>query len=260
MPRVKAIDAVFESVGADESPVSDPVEEKSVGRSFERAYTIAAAPFEKTHKRQIRGGRMLDYITGEQATSRMQEAYLDYDWSVGTPQVFGTDIIVSGTMTVKCGDAYVSRSGFGGSQIKSFGGTTDLANDIKAAETSAFKRAASKFGVGLYLYEKDEEEPQQEYTQSAPRTQAPSNLNDVRFPTNNSNGTSTSGVIERKSANGIMVNGQWYNVSKFAPIDLGPWSAGMPVTIAHAPGKTFIDGLTGANGAPAADLDDSEDF
>lgn len=249
MPRTKATDSVSESGSGEVSPDSFT----PVGGSFAERYAQAAQPFEKTFQRQIRGGRMLDYITGEQAASRMQEAYETYDWAVSPPLIVGTDVIVSGTITVTVDDVKISRVGYGGCQIKQFGGVTDLGNDVKAAETAAFKRAASKFGVGLYLYERDESAaPEPQYTPSNTVRQAPANLANVSFPSNNATGSGTTGVVERKSANGLYVNGQWYNVSKFAPIDLSPIQAGMTVTIAHAPGKTFIDGLSTGGSAPVA--------
>lgn len=258
MPRNTATPVVDEAATEAVSPVSDAVEAKSVGPSFADAFAKASLPFNQTFKRQIRGGRILDYITGEQALSRIQEAYGDWDWSVGKPLIEGKDVLISGTLTVKVGNAYVSRDGVGGATNNS----GDLGNTYKAAETAAFKRAAAKFGVGLYLYEKSDEGgeaelPQQTWT---PRP-APQGLPPVQFGNNNSNGAGTTGPIEAVSPaggisasgkpklGGLKVQGQWYNVSSRTPIDVSQYQRGQVVTIQHQPGTTFIDGVVaGDNG------------
>lgn len=263
MPKIKTVDApVSEDQDVETSPVSDAVEAEPVGPTFAEVYAFLAAPFDKTFERQIPGGRMLTYITSEQVVSRLNEAQakfgIAWNWyldPISAPS--GDDVYVSGyismdlpTTRTYCTNA--TRAGIGGSKVRRSrsGDIVDLGNDYKAAETAAFKRAASKFGVGLYLYERDESIPPAGGTSySAPANtgtprQAPSNLAPVAFPTNNSNGSGTTGIIQAKSANGLNINGQWYNVSKFAPIDLGPYQRGQTVTIAHAPGKTFIDGIT----------------
>lgn len=267
MPKTKTDEAASEvqSVGV----VSDSANEQPVDLTFATLYAKAQVPFETTHKRQIPGGRMLTYITGEQAVSRMNDVYgPHWDWVPENPEIVGDEIYVKGTLTVttyeKSGadnwGTTITRSGFGGSTIKRKrdGVVLSLCNDIKAADTDAFKKAAAKFGVGLYLYERTAEDELPVYESAGPVStaprQAPSNLPPVSFPTNNSSGTQTVGVIRAMSpkGTGINVNDTWYNTSKFTPIDLTPYQKGQTVVITHAPGKTFIDGLSLAGPAPSA--------
>lgn len=281
MPKTKTDEAASEvqSVGV----VSDSDNEQPVDLTFATLYAKAQVPFEKTHQRQIPGGRMLTYITGEQAVSRMNEVYgPHWDWSAEKPEIVGDEIYVQGTLsvtvfeTVKANDRWagttINRSGFGGSTIKRKrdGAVLSLGNDIKAADTDAFKKAAAKFGVGLYLYERTSEDELPVYESAGPVStvpqQAPSNLAPVSFPTNNSSGTQTVGVIRALSpkGTGINVNDTWYNTSKFNPIDLTPYQKGQTVVINHAPGKTFIDGLSLAGPAPStqgaqAQVEDEEE-
>ncbi len=233
--------------------------------TFEALYAEAALPFEdgKVLHRPGPGGRTLDYITGETAASRMQEVYKTYDWNVREMVNIDGAIIIHGLLSVKIGDVYVERSGIGSFQIGERG--TNAAGAAKNAETNAFKRAASKFGVGLYLYEKDDGD-------IPTYNSAPSQANfrqPVQFSQNNSTGEGTTGVIEQVSQpsvspegkqrlGGVKVNGQWYNVSSYTPIDLSGLRAGMAVTVAHAPGKTFINGITPA-GAPAVNAPEVEE-
>jgi hypothetical protein len=233
--------------------------------TFEALYAEAALPFEdgKVLHRPGPGGRTLDYITGETAASRMQEVYKTYDWNVREMVNIDGAIIIHGLLSVKVGEAYVERSGIGSFQIGERG--TNAAGAAKNAETNAFKRAASKFGVGLYLYEKDDGD--------IPTYSPPTNANfrqPVQFSQNNSTGEGTTGVIEQVSRpsvspdgkqrlGGIKVNGQWYNVSSYTPIDLSGLREGQVVTVAHAPNKTFINGITPAGGAVAAGAPEEEE-
>lgn len=228
------------------------VVEETVGEAtFAELFERASAPFDRTHKRPGPGGTQLDYITGEQALSRVQEVYGGYDWSVCDVKMIGDAIVATGTLSVKVDGKYITRDGVGSAAI---GARTDAAGAAKNAETNALKRAAAKFGVGLYLYNKDEAEDAPSWS---PPTQGNFNRPPVQFSNNNSTGAGTTGVIEQVSQpsvgpdgkqrlGGVKVNGQWYNVSSYTPIDLSSLRAGMAVTVAHAPGKTFINGITSA--------------
>lgn len=284
MPKAKAVD---ETVG--DGPVeviSDTAPAESVEEVFARKYALASAPFDKTYQRQIPGGRSLTYITGEQVVSRMNEVFGPYwDWCPDEPKIMGDEVYLSGTLTVEIipgSQNYghnVSRAAFGGATIKKSrqsGAMLSLGNDIKAADTDAFKKAAAKFGVGLYLSERSEDGgeaqlPTYNQTYNAPQYSAPSNLPQVAFSTNNSTGGGTVGPIEavsmpkvvdgKQKLGGIKVNGEWYNVSQRAPINLGQFQRGMVVQVAHAPGQNFIDGLTLAGAtAPAAQPEEVEAF
>jgi hypothetical protein len=267
MPKTPRVD---ESV---EAPAAETESGSPVLPSFMDLYNKANAPFDKTHERQIQGGKSLTYITGEQALQRLTETYgPNWDWAVDPPQVLNDDVIVTGTLTVRTITSDnpqgldIARAGVGGARIKrgrQSGETLDVGNDAKSAETSAFKRACVKFGVGAYLYEKtdsDDELPrQQTYGQQGSYTpQAQRQV--VQFPADGLNQGSTTGAIEavsmprmgddgRQKLGGLKVNGQWYNVSNRAPVELGQYQRGQVVTIQHEPGKSFIDGVSLGVGA-----------
>lgn len=296
MPKAKTVD---ESPSEEVAVEAIPGSTESVEEVFARKYALASAPFDKTYQRQIPGGRSLTYITGEQVVSRMNEVFGPrWDWTPDEPKIREDEIYLSGTLTVEIvpeGKEYghnVSRAAFGGATIKRRrptvtqnpdgsvkeipGAMLSLGNDIKAADTDAFKKAAAKFGVGLYLSERSDDGGEAQlpsYNQSqAPSSYTPmAGLPNVGFPTNNSNGDATTGPIEavsmpkvvdgKQKLGGVKVNGQWYNVSNRAPINLSMFQRGQVVTIAHAPGQTFIDGMTlaGATSAPQ-EMDEVEAF
>lgn len=264
MPKKTADEAIVDTVVSEVNGV-ETVPEKAVDEIFAELYAKASLPFDKTYQRQIPGGRMLTYITGEQVVSRMNDVFgPHWDWQPDKPEILGDEIYLSGTLTVsivKPGDTYgynITRAAFGGAKIKRMksGDTVSLGNDIKAADTDAFKKAAAKFGVGLYLSERSEDGGEAElptYNTTRQFT-APTGLPQVQFPQNNSTGTSTTGPIEAVSApsigpdgrqrlGGLKVQGQWYNVSSQNPIAVTQFQRGQVVTVGHGPGKNFIDSI-----------------
>lgn len=265
MPK-KAADEAPVDVAVSEVGNVETISEKSVDVIFAELYEKASQPFDKTYQRQIPGGRMLTYITGEQVVSRMNDVFGPYwDWTPEEPKLVGDEIFLSGTLTVsivKPGDSYgynITRAAFGGAKVKRMksGDTVSLGNDIKAADTDAFKKAAAKFGVGLYLSERSEDGGESEIpTYNVTRQfTAPAGLPQVQFPQNNSTGSSTTGQIEavsppsvspdgKQRLGGLKVQGQWYNVSSQNPIALNQFQKGQTITIGHAPGKTFIDSIS----------------
>ncbi len=271
MPKKTADEATVDA-GVSEVTSVESVSVKSVDTIFAELYEKASQPFDKTYQRQIPGGRMLTYITGEQVVSRMNEVFGPYwDWNPGDPTIKDDEIYLSGTLTVNIPDkSYgytISRSAFGGASIKRKrdGGMLSLGNDIKAADTDAFKKAAAKFGVGLYLSERSDDGGESElpnYSTQKPFS-APQGLAQVQFPQNNTNGNSTTGPIEAISApsvgpdgrqrlGGVKVQGQWYNVSSQNPIQVTQFQRGQLVTVGHAPGKNFIDSLSTADAVQEA--------
>ncbi len=141
-------------------------------------YEQLTAPFSHTFKKP---GSNLDYITGEQVTSRLNEA-LGWDaWSFRVLEhgydeladefwVLGELTVVTPTTT-----ACISRQQFGSqkpnrySSGKNEGKVIDLGFDLKGATTDALKKCASLIGVGLYLHEK--ESAHKEAPPSAPVSQ-----------------------------------------------------------------------------------------
>ena len=233
-------------------------------------YEALCAEFDQHHERTIPGGRTLTYVTGEQVYSRLNEVigFMNWDWEVLDSGVNEKEdeVWVRGVLSITIDGITTRKNGFGGAKIKRMrdGKTISLGNDMKAAETDAFKKAAAKNGVGLYLYQRTGEGVDEIPTYSAPSsTQAPNinNLPRTQFPAGPT-GNSTTGLVEavsmpgtrpdgRESLGGVKVNGTWFNVSNRTPITLDPGLRGQNVTISHAPGRNFIDGLSLGDAAGA---------
>ena len=239
-------------VGETEALVAEP----QTLPSFADLFAVASAPFDKTYQRPGQGGKQLTYITGEQAQGRLDEAYgPGWDWNIEKVFEGASETIVVGNITLKvpCQEdphgLYIVRSGIGSGR------------DAKTAETNALKRAAAKFGVARYLYERDETVqdfgPSHSAAWSPPQS---SGLATVSFSQNNVGGSGTTGPVEavsmpgmkangKYSHGGLKVNGAWYNVSERTPIDLTQIQKNQVITIQHQPGKTFIDGILPARAA-----------
>jgi hypothetical protein len=124
-------------------------------------YEKLAAPFDATFK-DHRGGVELEYITGEQAISRLNEVLGVAGWSFkvlehGYNQE-ADEIWVLAELKANFGGIVVERQQFGSQKIKRSRATEqplDIGFDLKGATTDALKKCAMALGVGLYLSRKE---------------------------------------------------------------------------------------------------------
>lgn len=131
------------------------------GVYFADIYEKLAAPFDETH-RDVRGGVQLEYITGEQCITRLNETIGVAGWSF-TVQEHGIngeadECWVLGQLTANFGGTIVNRQQFGSQKVKrsrSSGTPLDIGFDLKGAATDALKKCAMQLGVGLYLSKKE---------------------------------------------------------------------------------------------------------
>lgn len=124
-------------------------------------YARLAAPFDVTF-RDLRGGVELEYITGEQATTRLNETLGFLAWSFRIVEhgihAEADECWVLGELSVTLGDRTVTRQQFGSQKVKrsrSSGTPLDIGFDLKGAATDALKKCASLIGVALYLWKKE---------------------------------------------------------------------------------------------------------
>ena len=157
-------------------------------------YTRLAAPFDVTF-RDLRGGVELEYITGEQATTRLNETLGFLNWSFRVLEhgihAEADECWVLGELTVTLDGRTVSRQQFGSQKIKrsrSSGTPLDIGFDLKGAATDALKKCASLIGIALYLWKKE----------------PPAGLGNGGLPTNGAGQGTANGA---NGANGIHVVG-----------------------------------------------------
>jgi len=146
--------------------------------------------FSNVKTRPGRNGQAMRYLEGHQVIERLNQAF-DGDWSfrITDHQITETGVVVLGELTSQG----LTKMAFGGSEItkaRETGLPISLADDLKAAATDALKKAATLFGVGLYLYADDTDE-----------TSQPGNGNGNGHGTNGngSNGNGTNGNGSRLS-------------------------------------------------------------
>lgn len=131
------------------------------GAEHAALYERLAAPFDSTFK-DVRGGVELEYITGEQCVTRLNETLGVANWSFrivehGIHQE-ADECWVLAELTASFGDRTVTRQQFGSQKVKrsrSSGVPLDIGFDLKGAGTDALKKCASLIGVGLYLWKKE---------------------------------------------------------------------------------------------------------
>jgi len=124
-------------------------------------YSRLATPFDVTF-RDLRGGVELEYITGEQATTRLNETLGFLNWSFRVLEhgihAEADECWVLGELTVTLEGRTVTRQQFGSQKVKrsrSSGTPLDIGFDLKGATTDALKKCASLIGVALYLWKKE---------------------------------------------------------------------------------------------------------
>lgn len=121
-------------------------------------YDQLTAPFAHTFKKP---GSNLDYITGEQVTSRLNEALgwdgwsfrvVEHGYNESADEFWCLGELTTGsTIRNQFGSQKPNRYSSGNNQGK----VIDLGFDLKGAATDALKKCASLIGVGLYLHEKE---------------------------------------------------------------------------------------------------------
>jgi hypothetical protein len=124
-------------------------------------YGRLTAPFDVTF-RDLRGGVELEYITGEQATTRLNETLGFLNWSFRIVEhgihAEADECWALGELTVTIDGRTVTRQQFGSQKVKrsrSSGTPLDIGFDLKGAATDALKKCASLIGVALYLWKKE---------------------------------------------------------------------------------------------------------
>jgi hypothetical protein len=133
----------------------------AAGPAETELYERLATPFDVTF-RDLRGGVELEYITGEQCVSRLNQELGFLAWSFRVLEhgihAEADECWVLGELTVTVADRTVTRQQFGSQKVKrsrSSGTPLDIGFDLKGAATDALKKCASLVGVGLYLWKKE---------------------------------------------------------------------------------------------------------
>ncbi len=139
---------------------------QALAASAAETYERLAASFDSTF-RDTRGGVELEYITGEQCVSRLNQVLGPTGWSFVVREhginAEADEVWVLGELTLTLDGCTATRQQFGSQKIKrgrQAGTPIDVGFDLKGATTDALKKCASLVGVGLYLSRKDVSTPE----------------------------------------------------------------------------------------------------
>jgi hypothetical protein len=103
-------------------------------------------------------GMKYSFVTGKDVISRLNEAF-EHDWSSEVIEEKVTPEHIVMRVRIKYGQTY--HEGYGGAPVALYaqgpnvGKPVDLSNSYKAAYTSALKKAAEQFGIGLGFEEEE---------------------------------------------------------------------------------------------------------
>lgn len=119
------------------------------GTRYPELFASLAAPFEPTEVKRLdkaKGGKAIHYVTARTVMNRLDQVLGPENWW-DAYQPSGESSVLC-MLTVRLPDGQVvSKCDAGGAA-----GMSDEGDNDKSAHSDAFKRAASKFGVGRYLY------------------------------------------------------------------------------------------------------------
>jgi len=132
--------------------------------SENQARNILEKPFEEKQIKYRPGsfGQTLAYVEAPAFIRRLNEAF-DGQWSfeIAHWEVIDQEVMVIGKLTTP----EAIKMAFGGSSITKHSETGEVINlvdDFKSAATDALKKSSSLLGVGLHLYESDENQQPKE--------------------------------------------------------------------------------------------------
>jgi hypothetical protein len=134
------------------APSVEPTEEKEIGwRSITEIIADLKRPVAQKHLRtRKQGGKTLTYVAWFDAVR-----YLDHyapGWSYEIRAVYqtGDNLVMTVRISIPCAEGIVYREA---SALEPLNGT-GYGDAATNAESAALRRAAAKFGLALYLYDK----------------------------------------------------------------------------------------------------------
>ena len=120
-------------------------------RSIKDIITDLSKPLASRHlKTRRQGGSELTYIEWHTAVKYLDLFAPGWSYHVKSVQLVGSLVTVVASISIPCSEGLVTREATGCEDADAKGYGDPCSN----AEAMALKRAASRFGLGLYLYSK----------------------------------------------------------------------------------------------------------
>jgi hypothetical protein len=111
-----------------------------------------------SHRKQ--GGANLTYIPWHEVNRILDKYAPGWTWQIVTLQLSSDRIFIVGRLTITAQEGTVYREATGTEELKEINSKTGEIRELaygdpsSNAESMAFRRAAARFGLGLYLYGK----------------------------------------------------------------------------------------------------------
>lgn len=156
MATTKKEDSLALYIGGDKVAIAS---DASLLTSSQLNLLASKTPAKYIKKRRGRGGKEFDYVEVNYVVGLLN-AIFGFDWSIQvvekTVDTKSDNVIVLVRLTVSFANGKtITKDAFGGADIKrakSGGDIIDLADDLKAAESDALKKAASMLGIAWDVY------------------------------------------------------------------------------------------------------------
>lgn len=125
--------------------------ESNEPRSIREIVKDLSKPVAKRHLRtRKQGGKELTYISWYDAVKYLDHYAPGWNYEVRRLDSIGSKLILTIRLSIPCLEGVVFREATGQEEEE----TTSYGDSSSNAESMALRRAAAKFGLGLYLYEK----------------------------------------------------------------------------------------------------------
>jgi hypothetical protein len=122
-------------------------------RSIKDIITDLSKPLAQRHlktKPATKQGGQLTYIEWHTAVRFLDHFAPGWSYNVRSVQLVGSLVTVIASISIPCLEGIITREATGCEDVNAKG----YGDAVSNAEAMALKRAASKFGLGLYLYSK----------------------------------------------------------------------------------------------------------
>ena len=97
------------------------------------------------------GGQRIKYIPWYRVNKILDKYAPGWTWQIQSIHTTDTDLFIVGRLTIPTADGNVYREATGTEKLN----CSSYGDPSSNAESQAFRRAAARLGLGLYLYEKD---------------------------------------------------------------------------------------------------------
>lgn len=146
----------------DETALNKTEQQKFLPQYLNKAqltFIIQKTPNQFIKTRPGPGGQMMSYVEVGYVINLLNQVFgWDWDFKIQDQQIGKRQVWVRGELTVRLKDHAITKSQFGGADIKanrSTGEPISVADDLKAAASDCLKKCASMLGIAGDIFWRD---------------------------------------------------------------------------------------------------------